>query len=163
MWYSAAKATVHRARGCRTRSRPGWLCAENEHAPDAERFDSLLHFIQVKRPKVVGIRRTHALGDCIMAVVTLRAVARHVRQFGVERVVLITRRDLAAMFAEMDLPGIGFTRDRGRGVDYGACVLDLNHALQADHRGGWESSKHRLWLYSHALGYEQGCVYQEAA
>lgn len=155
MWFSANKPVVRRARGVRVRSRPGWLCEENRHAPDATEYSSLLHFIEMVRPRTVALRRGFGLGDVLMAVVTLRAFARHVAQYGVEQVVLITRRDYAEMFAAMDLPGIGFARDRGKGAQYPGIDIAVcaNTWLQADHLGPPAADHHRMVLYSHGLGF----------
>lgn len=150
MWYSAGKPVVRRGRGVRVRTRPRWLCAENEHAPDAEHFDSLLHFIYVKRPRTVALRRGFGLGDLLMLLPVVKALHR---QTGVE-IIVVSRRDWAETFGEMDLPGISFVRDRGKGVDYGAdCHICLNGALQADHQGPPAADHHRCELYSMALGF----------
>lgn len=161
MWFSAAKPVVHRSRGVRVRTRPGWLCAENKHAPDAAHYPSLLAFIGERRPRVVGIRRSYALGDVLMLLPIARALHR---QAGVE-IIIVTRRDWAETFAEMSIPGLRFARDRGRGAQYPGIdvCFEMNSALEVDHRGGPESAMHRLTLYARALGYSQGCAYQEAA
>jgi len=114
-------------------------------------YRTLMDWAEEHNPKRLCFVRTHALGDIVMLVPVCRALSR---LLGLESTkILVQRRFVSALGASH--PGVEFAPYISGKMDWGADAhLDLNHALERDHRGGLESNKHRVELYADAMGLE---------
>ena len=121
---------------------------------DTENFRSLAHFCEVKAPKHVCFHRTYALGDILMLLPAARAFARHYPC--IRRITIACgsyRERLAGFHKTQDLIRFQVCLGNPLHYDYGADVhMDLNSCLEVDHRGGPDSSIHRVNLYLRAMG-----------
>jgi len=140
--------------------RPRWLLEDADHSlltstNRVEFFDTLLEFCLAKKPDTVCLYRTYALGDILM----LLPLARRLRQLAqlTEPITIIVEdrfidsigRGLREWHEIQFLP----EATDAEKADYGCDVhIDLNGALETDHRGGEDSYIHRLNLYGRVLG-----------
>jgi hypothetical protein len=143
-----------------TSYQPRWLNpyhADAVRLRRAVRYESMLDYCRQKNPQKMCFYRTYALGDVIMLIPVIRLFLRMLR---VKRpVFLITgAHEWRALGGQQEHPVLRLGGDilvvRTRGIlDYGAEVhINLDHCLEADHRGGPESELHRLEIYARTLG-----------
>lgn len=132
---------------------PGWLVKSHPMVVrrGARTYDSLVGFCREHKPRWVCVHRTYALGDVIMLLPVLRALRRAV---GLTRPVILAtgswaHRGLGGLVGDGTIRLVKSMGIRGYGADI---HIDLDHCLEADHRGGEESSTHRMELYGKALG-----------
>lgn len=114
-------------------------------------YGSLWDFCLQHPGSRVCLHRTYALGDILMLVPVCGLLKRHLEIRGPIKVAVGGRyiRDLK----RVESPAVEFVRSRGGQRDYQADVhLELNSALEADHRGGEASNRHRIILYARAIG-----------
>lgn len=139
---------------------PRWLTPTSELVVRMRRatvYESPAAFCRQVRPQKVCFYRTYALGDVIMLLPVARLFRRLLGLQGPLIIVtgFIPWRALGGKIDRGDLVPMGdlmIARGHGR-RSYGADVhIDLDHCLEADHRGGDESHTHRLDLYGRALG-----------
>lgn len=145
------------SRGIVHEYQPRWLIPEPHHRLLISQLRPLLYrsfteFVRAARPRCVCFYRTYALGDILM----LMPIARRLRlHLGIETPIrMVVQKRFLTQLGQLNgqQDDWRFIEDRGK-IDYGADVhVDLNGALESDHRGGRASSMHRLELYGEALG-----------
>lgn len=144
-----------------TSYQPRWL---NPYHPDAVRlrravaYESLMDFCRRHNPQKICFYRTYALGDVVMLIPVIRLFQRIL---SVSRpVYLVTGAHIwRSLGGNADTPGgvlrlgnVWLYRTQGVKEYVSGVHINLDHCLEADHRGGPESDLHRLELYGRALG-----------